>query len=178
MAHNVLVLSDSILKHCYTPNHADILAVRGATTKTLISRVQQNIINWQNYQLVIIHVGTNDIDDGDGKDVFNNILALCNEIRERQPFMCYIISGILPRPCDFPDSNSEVKFVNYKLRNFCYRRPNFHFNQTYNSFLKNGFPDLAGDYWGADELHLNDRGIKRMNAILKNLVARWRNGTL
>ena len=48
-SHDTLVFSDSILKHCRFPNHADLCAIRGATSQTLINKVRVNDINWKNY---------------------------------------------------------------------------------------------------------------------------------
>lgn len=178
MAHNVLVFCNSMLSYCHVPNHADILAVRGATVQTLINKVKSNIINWQNYDLTIIHVGTNDVDNGNSESILENIITLCNEITERKRLMQFIISAIIPRPKDFAATDTPIKKVNRDLKRWCRNRPSFYFHPSYNTFQRFGWPDILGNYWHSDDLHLATRGIKRMNAVLKNLVARWRNGTL
>ena len=175
-----ICLSDSIPKYCYTPNHCDIHSVRGATTQRLITKVRQNLINWLIYGLVIIHVGTNDIANGDGASMLLNTVILCNEIKCRNPDIKIVISAIIPRVIDFVETDHIIKGINRDLKRFCDHStsPDFHFHPTYNSFQKCGWPDLTGNYWAKDDLHLADRGIKRMNAIIKNLVALWRRGVI
>ena len=175
---NALVLGDSIIRHCHTPKHADILSIRGATVDTLITRVKQNIINFSNYQLVIIHVGTNDVDNGNADLILPKLLELCSEIRNRQAFMQFIISAIIPRPKDFDTTDAIIKQVNRSIAGWCSRRMDFTFYPTYNTFQKFGWPDLRSEYWDTDNLHLADQGVKRLNLLLKSMVSMWKNGTL
>ena len=37
----------------------------------------------------------------------------------------------------------------------------------YNTFQKFGWPDLASNYWGSDNLHLADRGGKETESTLQ-----------
>ena len=179
MALPALVLSDSILKHCYTPRHADIYASSGAKVATLARRVHRNLINWHQYGLVIIAVGTNNVDNGDTPDeVITDMLELFDNIFQCKPTIDILVLGIIPRPKDFPNTNPIIRDINKKLQRFCHRRPAFHFHQTYKTFMTRGLPDLGGNYWADDGLHLKDRGIRRMSLILKNQVTSWRLGQL
>ena len=110
---------ETIIRYCHTPRHADILSIRGATVDTLIGRVKENILNFVNYWLIIIHIGTNDVDNGKALDILTKINQHCAEIRLRNPLIQFVISTILARPKDFPTTNPIIKNVNRSIAEWC-----------------------------------------------------------
>lgn len=172
--HDALVFSDSILKHCYFPNHADLCAIRGATSDTLINKIRTDDIPWLQYKLVIIHVGTNDVQNGDGLTFINRLPTLVAEIKVRNPYVHIVFSAIIPRLLDHVDTDQIIRRLNGDVKSWCKDRYWATFYPTYKTMVYQGLPDLVGNYWADDGLHLKDRGIKRMSQILKNIVALWR----
>ena len=108
MAPKTLIFSDSICQFCYLPDHADFYIVRGATIHTLICRVKRNLLNYSLYNLIIIHVGTNDVDNGRTPDqISEDYSKLIAEIRARTDTNI-VISAIIPRPKDFDFTNPII----------------------------------------------------------------------
>ena len=169
--HEALVLSDSILKYCFLPNHADLCAIRGATSQTLINKVRSEDIPLLQYRLIIIHVGTNDVNNGDGLTFINRLITLVAEIRVRNPYVHIVFSAVIPRILDHVDSEEVIKKLNQDAKQWCKQRYWATFYPTYKTLVYQGLLNLLGNYWADDGLHLTDRGTKRMSQIIKNIVA-------
>ena len=172
--HEALVLSDSILKHCYLPNHADLCAIGGATTYTVINKIRTDDIPLLQYKLIIVHVGTNDVHNGEGLSFITRFKTLIAEIRVRNPHTHIVFSAVIPRLIDHVDSDEVIKKLNKDVKLWCKQRIWATFYPTYKTMVHQGLPDILGNYWADDGLHLKDRGIRRMSQILKNVVALWR----
>jgi lysophospholipase L1-like esterase len=169
----VLILTDSIFKYCEVPFGARKISVRGATISSLASIVQENYfydIDFSLLHLVILHVGTNDIDNG-SRSVFMDYRQLIQAIKSQQPNMYIIVCAILPRPCDLSYTNSSVKRVNNSLQELCRRNGSLHFHSTYKGFLHHKQPIFS--LYARDNLHLGRLGIVKASLILKTLIALW-----
>ena len=185
MARDVIVISDSLLKHCSTPGHADIVSISGVTTETLIGKIRRNCldkygttVNWRQYYLCILHVGTNDVGKGKGDYVFPNLREVVREIRNHRPSIDIVISGILPRPKEHKETSDILIQINKDLKAWCDSKDNLHFHPSFNSFLKNKRPIEDQNLFARDRLHLGEFGIRRMCQIIKAVVTRWRNLSL
>ena len=185
MAKDVIVISDSLLKHCQTPGHADIFSISGVTTERLIGKVRRNSLDkyrtsiyWKQYYLCILHVGTNDVGNGKGDSVLGNLKEVVREIRNHRSNIDIAISGILPRPKDHEETSVTLIRINKDLKDWCDSKDYLHFHPSYNSFIRDKKPIEDQDLFASDRFHLGEYGIKRMCQLIKVLVTRWRNRAL
>jgi hypothetical protein len=101
MALRCWIFSDSICRFIYLPKHANVQALSGATVDKLITRVQENVINIPRFDLMIIHVGTNDVDNRrDPNSILCSMQELVQEIIDRNHAKKNCYQCILPRPKD------------------------------------------------------------------------------
>ena len=92
-------------------------------------------LNWANVGLFVVHVGTNDVDNGDGAHVLSQMQILVQEIHAWNPNITIIIVGILPRPKDFVLTNSVIQRINRVLKLWCSTRQYLHFYHAYRAYL-------------------------------------------
>ena len=178
MAHKTLIFADSILGFCYIPNHADVLAVQEATIQTLISRVNKNIINFNRYDLLILHAGTFDVNSGKAEEVPYWLNELTDAIWLRHPGVQIIINGIIPRQIDFLATNPVITQVNDKLKQWCHTEGDLHFHPMQSSFLKGRMIKSDDKLFSADGMHPGDRGVELLNQALMQLIAQYKRGGL
>ena len=171
----VVILSDSLLKHASLPGVAEVHCVRGATFSTLKEGVDHDryIKDWKAYNLVIIHCGTNDIDNGNQKNILKETTALVAKVQKRNTELKFIISSILPRPKDFETTNPIIKRVNEVLKVWSSSKKHVIFAPTYKTFFKGNQIRTDQVLFDEDKLHLNEQGSLRMVRILKSLVHRF-----
>ena len=73
----ILILTDSILKYCDLPEYAKLVAIRGATLEDLIHlQLNHSLADWRNYDLLILHCGTNDIANKQAKHILKRTQEL------------------------------------------------------------------------------------------------------
>ena len=96
-----------------------------------------------NFDVVLIHVGTNNVNScklADFDYYYNQLIATVK--RYIQPSTKVILSAIIPRPLDYDYTKNFVIAVNKALKHTCNRR-DVDFVATYKPFLKFGRPICA-----------------------------------
>ena len=193
----VIILSDSILKHCEPPYGSTFIPISGAKIETFTRAARNNTYNFSVFDLCIIHVGTNDVDNyfknqrasvrhyrnttesAIAHHIFNNFMLLILEIRSLNRDIKIIISGIIPRPKTFSFSSNLTIAVNKKLRKLASESGYLHFHTTYTSFLFNRRPKPhMYDQHDWYQTHLSYAGTITMQLIVKNLVSLFEQGRL
>jgi lysophospholipase L1-like esterase len=168
----VLILSDSMFKHCEAPRNTRLIVFRGAKINTIVREVRNGKINFRGVKLCILHLGTNDI-NGPGFDlIYPRYWELTKIIRNKVPGIEIIVSGILPRPVDLALTTSRSKAANRELKAICQAKKYLHFNTTYKGFLYNNKPRLG--LFDKDGLHLSHKGAQKIAQIVKNLIGLWK----
>ena len=167
----IAVLTDSLLKDCEEPRDADVVVYRGATLKTLTKEVRSRKIDLSGTQLCIIHIGTNDVDNGDFDVIVPRYHELVSQIVRHNYIIKLVITSILPRPVDFEKTQWIIQQVNADLKRLCYFKSNLHFNHMHKSYMIGGRPNQL--LYASDGLHLSYKGHIKATQILKNLVACW-----
>jgi lysophospholipase L1-like esterase len=134
----IVILSDSLLMYVAIPDLAELHALHGATISTLIRGVQRNwfLSNWNDYDLVIIHCGTNDVGNGNQRHILSLTQFLIREIKQRKSSMRIIISAILPQPIDFNSTNPIITRVNQVIKIWAASQANVHYLPTYRTFIR------------------------------------------
>ena len=169
--HRSIVISDSMFRECHLPKHSDLSAVSGADIETLGRWIDQGNIPLREYELVILHVGTNDIGNRNENGFSRRYSDLINLIRHFNPSIHIKITGLLPRLIDYQRTYETTRHLNYNLKAYAEEfkhTKNLSFYPTYLYFVAHGAPQAH--FWKSDRIHLNDTGIRKMNRLLKDIV--------
>ncbi|BES90203.1 Platelet-activating factor acetylhydrolase [Nesidiocoris tenuis] len=123
----VVLIGDSIIHHLqlrpiwselYEPLHCLNFGISGDKTQHVLWRIQNGELDNIRPKVVVIHVGTNNVDDT-AEHVADAIVAIVNETRARLPEAYILVVELLPRgqnPNPLRDKNSEVnRIINVKL---------------------------------------------------------------
>ena len=99
MAKTVLLTGDSIIKHItdweYNKNGIPHLVTtecfRGCTMNRLKSKIQRRVLRVTGYDIIIIHIGTNDIANK-SQDVLHMYHGLVDEIKTKNNVAKYVLN--------------------------------------------------------------------------------------
>ena len=180
--HSVAILTDSIFKYVNLEPIGSTHQYRGHDLVDLVLKQRNHHLpSWRNVDLLFIQAGTNDIANRQGKFVHRRMQTLVQMIQRENPYIKIIICGILPRPCDLLSSkgsrkgsrNGTVQTVNRVLKIWCKGTEGVHFWPAYRTLIDYGIINMG--FFAVDRLHLSYEGTKRMERIIKTLVARFHN---
>ena len=177
---DVIVLSDSILKYCYFLPLAILLAITGAGVEEFIHKQFRGEIvqDWAHYNLCILHLGTNDVANGNARYVFPRIKRLITLIRRRNPHIKFIVCSILPRPRDHRRTRRTIRRVHEALRSWARTTSGVAFYPSHRSFTSDFKIRADQSLFCWDGLHLNHEGVGRMERLIKQLVTLFKQGRL
>ena len=117
-----------------------------------------------NFDIVIFHVGTNNIDNrATFKAIisdFGNLVAIC---RKQKPGIKLIMSSIIPRPRDHLVTDPMIRDINKYLDKNMSKNQNFKFICTYKPFTYYGKVKLELYAKRDLGLHLNTEGQNRLS---------------
>ena len=168
----VTIISDSIAKNVSGIDGCVVQAFRGDTISQLTNRIQSKQAKLLPFDFVIIHVGTNDIENG---EPFNAMISsygnLIGVIREIHPSIQIIISAIIPRPRDHVITDPRIRDVNSHLNKFMSKDMNFKFICTYRPFSYYGKPNIALYAKNDRGLHLNTEGTRRLKHFFLQVIS-------
>ena len=89
----------------------------GATIARLSMHFSKGHINLENYDYIIIHVGTNNIGNRDSNEnIISDFGNHISTVKKMRPSIRIVISAIIPRPVDHEGTDSMIKSVNHHLR--------------------------------------------------------------
>jgi lysophospholipase L1-like esterase len=179
MQHKVIILADSSLRYIQVQDLAKVYSPHRATLNTLIRGIQRDWFtnDWNQYELAIIHCGTNDVEKGNQRHILPLIQFIIREIRQRNGRMKFIVSAILPRPIDFKKTNPIITRVNQVIKVWSENHAVVHFLPSYRTFIRHKqirSPHMFDD----DSLHLSNEGINRMTTIIRNAIHLYNQGRL
>lgn len=133
-----------------------------------------NLINSRNikvnYDILIVHVGTNHVGRYEVADfdiAYNVLISTLKRLTK--PNAIIIMSAMLPRPVDFQDTGYFVASVNSRLRTICFKR-GVKFVATYKPFLSYGVP-IDRLFSPMCKLHLNHFGNQKLTNFYVQVLA-------
>ena len=168
----VVIVSDSIAKHVQGIEGVDMRPFPGDTIAKIVRRLETKQVRLDKYDYILLHVGTNDIDD---KVPFHNMISdfgnLLGVVRKLKPTIKIIISSILPRPVDYDNTDNPSRRVNGYLEKFMSKTMKFLFIKSYRPFMFGGKPrrELFAKRDGG--LHLNTEGTSRLRYYFLRTIA-------
>ena len=161
------MICDSIFKHIKSLKRCTLQPFPGADIWDIIYYIDAGIVK-VNYDIIIIHVETNNVCNhklADFNYAYNVLITTVKRLANLNAVI--ILSAIIPRPLD--NSGNFVKFVNFQLQSICQKRA-VKFVATYKPFLKFGVP-VCEFYSPICNLHLNHSGnIKLTNFFVQVLA--------
>ena len=126
----------------------------------------------KDFDIVIFHVGTNDIDNRATFEAiisdFGNLVAIC---RKQKPGIRIIISAIIPRPKDHSVTDPMIRDVNKYLKQKMSKSQNFKFICTYRPFTYCGKVKLELYAKKDLGLHLNTEGQNRLSHFFLRVIS-------
>ena len=142
------LIADSMCKHVYHLPNTEVICKPGITLATIAESIFEELRYCaQNADIIIIHAGTNDINETS----INELLGIvANMVRKYRSSFCghIALSTIIPRPRDGRAMASKVKAWCSANGCVCLR--------THGPFLKGGRP--REELFNRGRLHLQDRG--------------------
>lgn len=152
--------------------------ISGDTTTLLKETLYKRAIKYKPSKL-FISIGSNDFgfDKRDVKEIYNNIMEICAEIRNRsKDTEIHLVSIIPVNPAqidyinrEYVDSrdNFEINMLNYYLRNFAKKNKIKFIDAT--KELTNQF-DLLNLKYTIDGFHLNHSGLEVVSSLIRKHV--------
>ena len=150
-----LIIGDSILKvlHKKTFENAKIHAISGARMLDIF-RELNCISDLKNFKNIIIHAGTNDIDNGTPtNEIVESMEAILTLLLVEAPMADVFVSAICPRVDKSFDT--EIRHLNESLRDLTSRYDIHFIDAGQNMTYRNGTIDASQL---SDGLHLSKRG--------------------
>ena len=147
-----------------------VQSYRGASILDVENIVKRNNLLLYTYDYVILHVGTNDIDNKSVKQIMQAYKFLFRACKSAASNATIVFSSILPRLVDYEDTKNTCINVNTRLQEFC-RKNNLKFVKSYQRFLHAGQP-ISHLYARRDGgLHLSFEGTKQLRQCIINLLS-------
>lgn len=179
----IVLLGDCVIEHLDIDKYFHGLTIynngiSGDTTISLQETLYKRAIKYKPSKL-FISIGSNDFgfDDRPVKDIYNNIIGIVKELKQRSKNTeIYIVTVVPVNPAnadyinrEYVDSrdNYEISMLNYYLKNYCARNRMKYVDV--NKHLRNDFDQLNIDYT-TDGFHLNDNGYRVISELLKQYV--------
>lgn len=166
------ILSASIPKYVTDINGCSVQAFPGATIGRLSNLVANGTVNLKHIDFLIIHVGSNNIAIHQS---VNQIISFYGDLIHYikcKTSAQIVFTSILPRLCDFHQTERMVTKVNAELKSLC-KRKHISFSNIYRSFLYKNKPDPSL-FAPKDHLHLNFSGTALLRKKFINIIKHLR----
>ena len=178
----VLLIGDSIIQGLarypniwnkyFSPLKALNFGLAGDRTQNVLWRVENGEIPL-NAQMIVIHVGTNNTDRDDPKDIANGIGSIAMMFQESKPNAKIILAGLLPRDLQITYRREQVNKVNKYLKQLCKSGHirNFYYLKPDSDWI---LPDgtLNTVYYFHDHLHLVEEGDEKFAKSIYNIITK------
>jgi lysophospholipase L1-like esterase len=164
----VTIISASIPKYVDGIRGCTTQAFLGATIGRITELLSRGKINISNIDIVIIHVGTNNISSAQNVDT---IISYYGDLIHKLKYKTnahIVCTSILPRLCDHDKTVNKINKVNLELKKLCIRKK-IQYTNLYRSFLLNNRPD-SSLYAPRDGLHLNFAGTSLLRKKFINII--------
>ena len=168
----VALLGDSIIKYIDGLNNTQVVAYKGIKTEQLALRIiQGKIPHLPDKQMVVLHVGTNNIQNDSPELMFTKLCFLVDAVRDKLPSSIVVVSLILPRPIDHHFRAQKVKDYNFMVQN---RAADIQIRcvSSYRDFLYNSTP--ISHFYAKDNIHLLPPGTACLQAYLNRTLGRFK----
>ena len=154
----------------FAPLSAINLGIGGDRTEDILWRME-NINLPPTVEFLVIHCGTNNLQDCHPSDIADGVLSIGAMAKKNNNNIQIIITGLLH--CDLNDHHmrSNVAEVNNVLRRKCHKM-DFTYMEQDADWMNKEDGSLDMDYYYKDHIHLNYQGnVKFANSIIRKIKA-------
>ena len=168
---NNTLISDSICKYSNKLYDTFVQAFPGATINSIIQKVQLGKIIVEKYNIIVLHVGTNNLMQQKPEEIIDQMNNLIITIRRKNNNAAIVLSQIIHRPCDSEYSEESRILVNKALQKLARKnRPKCFIWCTWR-VTENKDKSVNLNLFARDHLHLNYLGNKKLrNFIEHNII--------
>ena len=139
----------------------NLTIVPAGCTNELLHKIEKNDL--RNFDVIIIHVGVNDIDNHDGKSVAKRLIDITSRIKASAPGIHIILSEVTPRQLR---KDNEVLICNEELKVL----------QNTDNITLARHSNLRDSEWSyhkkKDDKHFTEEAIARLAGNLKDAFRR------
>lgn len=148
----------SVWNQYFAPLKAANFGIAGDTTQGVLWRMQNGELDGFQAKLVVLMLGTNNINRNANDDIAEGDRAIINEILKRQPQAKVLLLGVFPRGAE-PDNpfRASIRAINAKLATFADNKRVFYMDIGDKFLLPDG--TLPTDIM-PDGLHPNTKGYQ------------------
>ena len=100
---NATLLSDSLCKWVRQVSNTDVQSIPGLNLSRLVEKIQDYTMFVNNYRLILLNVGTNNLEEDSQEEILEKFGHVIAEIRSKNPRACIVINSIFFRPRDIPE---------------------------------------------------------------------------
>ena len=183
----MLILGDSIPKYVSDIEGVTLQSFGGDTIAKLSHRIDTKQVSMENFDHVLIHVGTNDVDNlvniepkckqkpFDIERAYDCMISdygnLIGVIRKKKTKLSIILSAILPRPKDHMNTYPLIRKVNGYIEKQMAKTSQIRFLRSYKPFMFGGAVkrELFAKRDGG--LHLNTEGTNKLRYFFLRSLA-------
>ena len=183
----MLIPGDSIPKYVSDIEGVVLQSFSGDTIAKLSHRIDSKQVSLENFEYVLIHVGTNDVDNYvnnepkfkqkpfDIERAFEYIVSdygnLIGIVRKKKPKIVIILSAILPRPKDHTDTDPLIRKVNGYIEKQMAKTSQIRFLRSYKPFMFGGAVKRELFARNDGGLHLNTEGTNKLHFFFLRSLA-------
>ncbi len=158
-------IGETVWNQYYAPLHALNAGVPGDRTENLLWRIQQGELTGAHPKLVILQIGTNNVDTDSASDIATGVSAVVAALEQQLPDAKILVLGILPRAADPTDrTRQSAASANELVRGIADNSQIFYSDPS-PSFLRTD-GSLATDLYLSDNKHLSASGYQVLRAAL------------
>ena len=134
------------------------LCIGGDKIQNVFWRIKNETLPMKATRFLVLHCGTNNIDNDKLIDITEGILSIANYVHERKPDIFIISVELLPRDQFLTARHQKLKAVNDLLDSFCRK-----INKEELYFIKpaSGNGTLDKSLYYEDFLHLSEKGNEK-----------------
>jgi lysophospholipase L1-like esterase len=158
------IISDSICKFIRHCRNTTVQAFPGATCEKILTKLRLGRIAIEFAEIIIIHIGTNDLEGNKPQEVIDAVLKVIEYIQSKNPTSKIVYSSIIQRPKDSSRSDFIRKYINNQLKYWA-KSKNFYFVKSYRSLKET-------THFAKDGLHLNRQGFVALRSYFEKTVSR------
>jgi len=140
--------------------------VGGDKVQNVLWRLEQGLLSNFHPKLVVLQIGTNNIEQDHPEDISNGISVALAKIQEFSPSSLILLLGVLPRN-DNPSVNPKVLALNELLATKKTDKIQFH---QFTDMILNEDGSVKSELFD-DHVHLNTAGYRKWSELLGPLLA-------
>jgi hypothetical protein len=168
----MLYLGDSIIKYTSGIVNTQVVAYKGINVAQLGARIMSHKIPYiHGKRLILLHVGTNNVEYNDSQEIIEQFQYLVNVIRHQVPDINIAISHIIQRPKDYLQTSMTVWEVNTKLDELK-EAWDVQTLPVFSKFTHCSAPVV--DYFAIDGIHLKKNGIDELSKYIMKMMGQLR----